>query len=126
MYRDHDAEQEIDPVAVRVLLAVPELAPRYLALSEALDDDPGGVAVLSELADLVTECLGPLTEGAPVLERAFTVVESLAVSEPDPTELVGWAFLDSLSPDELAQSRPWLGPATRQLLDSLDDAGNGG
>jgi hypothetical protein len=123
MSRDHTGEHVIDPVAVRVLQAVPELAPRYLALTEALDDDPGGVAVLAELADLVTERLGPLAEGAPVLERAFSVVESLAVSESDPTELVGWAFLDALSPDELVQARPWLGPTTRQLLDSLDDVG---
>jgi hypothetical protein len=40
--------------------------------------------------------------------------------------VVGYAFLDSISPDDRRRIRPWLGPRTRLLLDELDSGSGGG
>jgi hypothetical protein len=37
-------------------------------------------------------------------------------------ELVGYAFLDSLSSVDRDRIRPWLGPRTRSLLDELESS----
>ena len=39
----------------------------------------------------------------------------MAVSSEDAAELVAWAFLDSLSPDDRRRLGGWLGPRTRSL-----------
>jgi hypothetical protein len=107
--------------AVTVLLSgVPEFGPAYLALVEAFDDDPGGPAVFTELADFVSERLVAIEAERPVLERALAAVESVATAGGDADELVGYAFLDSLSPEDRRLISPWLGQATRSLLDELD------
>jgi len=44
----------------------------------------------------------------------------VAKTGSDAEELVGYAFLESLSPEDLRLITPWLGTATRSLLDDLD------
>ncbi|HEV3266223.1 MAG TPA: hypothetical protein VG014_11915 [Acidimicrobiales bacterium] len=126
---DHPMSDAPEPVvggydehpAVTVLLSgVPEFGPAYLALVEAFDDDPGGPAVFTELADFVSERLVAIEAERPVLERALAAVESVATAGGEADELVGYAFLDSFSPEDRRLIAPWLGPATRLLLDELD------
>lgn len=104
-----------------VLHAVPEFTDRFLAMVEAADGDPGSAATFSELADFAGELAEEIVRCQPVLERLMAGVESVAASSPDARELVGWCFLDSLSPDELLTLRPFMGDRTGALLDSLDD-----
>ena len=107
--------------AVTVLLnGVPEFGPSYVALVEAIDDDPGGPATFTELADFVSERLLTIEAERPVLERALGAVELVARAGGEAAELVGYAFLDSLSPEDRRLITPWLGQATRSLLDELD------
>ncbi|HVB93215.1 MAG TPA: hypothetical protein VND67_02770 [Acidimicrobiales bacterium] len=103
-----------------LLNGVPEFGPAYLALVEVFDDDPGGPAVFTELADFVSERLVAIEAERPVLERALAAVELVATAGGEADELVGYAFLDSLSPEDRRLIIPWLGPATRSLLDELD------
>jgi len=110
----------IHPAVVAVLRAVPEFADRYLDLVEDADGDPGSPAAFAELAEFVAVLAGELDRLRPVLERCLRAVEDVAATSPDARELVGWAFLDTLSPDELDDLRPWLGGRTRMLLDDLD------
>jgi hypothetical protein len=109
-----------DPSVAVVLEGVPEFAPSFLALVEIFDDDPGGPAVFTELADFVAERLIAIEAERPVLERALAAVESVARAGGDAQELIGYAFLESLSPEDLRLITPWLGTATRSLLDDLD------
>jgi len=110
----------LDPAVVTVLRAVPEFADRYLDLVEDADGDPGSPAAFAELAEFVAALAAELDQRRPVLERCLRAVEEVAAISPDATELVGWAFLDTLSPEEVAGLRPWLGHRTRALLDGLD------
>ncbi len=111
----------IEPETAAVLHAVPEFTDRFLAMVEAADGDPGGAATFSELADFAGELTEEMVRCRPVLERLMDGVESVAASSPDARELVGWCFLDSLSPDELLALRPFMGERTGALLDSLDE-----
>ncbi len=104
-----------------MLLAVPELADRYLALAEAADGHPGAAAVFDELADHVAVLAGPGAVAAPDLDRCLAAVEHVAATSPDAEELVGWTFLDGLPPATRQWLRPRLGPATAALLAELDD-----
>jgi hypothetical protein len=105
---------------VRLLLQqVPEFAHRYLALVEAADGDPGAAAAFGELGDMVAEMAAQLARFEPLLSRVLAAVEEVA-SSGDAEELVGGAFLDGLSPDDLRLLGPWLGPATRAVVDDLD------
>ena len=108
------------PAVTTLLSGVPEFGPAYLALVEAFDDDPGGPAVFTELADFVADRLVAIEAERPVLERALAAVESVAAAGGEADELVGYAFLDSLSPEDRRLIAPWLGPATRLLLEALD------
>jgi hypothetical protein len=103
-----------------LLRDVPEFGPSYLALVEAFDDDPGGPATFTELADFVSERLLTIEAERPVLERALAAVEVVARTGGEAGDLVGYAFLDSLSPEDRRLITPWLGQATRSLLDELD------
>lgn len=114
----HGSDSE--PETVTLLMAVPELAPRYLALAEAADGDPGAAAVFEALADHVADLLGRPQEAGPQLARCLAVVERIAAHAPDAEDLVGWGFLDNLSPAERLQLRPWTGPCTAALADSVD------
>lgn len=110
----------IDPEVRTILQAVPEFADRFMELVEQVDGDPGGVAAFEALADFAAGLALEVDRFSPVLERAMAGVEEVAGSSADAEELVGWAFLDSLSPDDLRRLGPWTGPATRRLLDSLE------
>ena len=74
-------------------------------------------ATFTELADYVAGLAAEIERFAPVLARCLEAVESVAASSEDAAELVAWAFLDSLSPDDRRRLAGWLGPRTRALLD---------
>ncbi|HEX4217804.1 MAG TPA: hypothetical protein VHZ02_05520 [Acidimicrobiales bacterium] len=115
-----------DPAVAVVLHQLPEFEAAYLELVATFDDAPGGPAVFTELADFVASRLTAIEADRPVLERAVGALEMVADSEDgESAELVGYAFLDSLSPIDRDRIRPWLGPRTRSLLDELD-GGSGG
>ena len=110
-----------DHAAVTALLdQLPEFGPDYLALVEMFDDDPGGPVVFTELADFVARRLATVETERPLLERTLWAVETVAAAGGEAAELVGYAFLDSLSPEDRRRITPWLGPCTRSLLDELD------
>jgi hypothetical protein len=114
-----------DDRAVAVVLhQVPEFETAYLDLVTSFDDAPGGPAVFTELADFVASRLTALEADRPVLERSLRAVELVADSQdPESAELVGYAFLDSLSPIDRERIRRWLGPRTRSLLEELEGGG---
>jgi hypothetical protein len=111
-----------DDQAVAVVLdQIPEFETAYLDLVATVDDAPGGPAVFTELADFVASRLAWMEADRPVLERTLQAIELVADGQdPESVELVGYAFLDSLSPIDRDRIRPWLGPRTRSLLDELD------
>jgi hypothetical protein len=63
-----------DPAVTALLDGVPEFGPTYLALVEEFDDDPGGPAIFTELADFVSERLIAVETERPVLERALAAI----------------------------------------------------
>lgn len=109
-----------DPSVAALLRSVPELVPRYLSLVVSLDDEPGAPVVFTDLADFVAERLAAVDREQPVLERALAAVESVAADGDGAAELVGYAFLDSFSPEDRRRVVPWLGPHARALADELD------
>lgn len=110
----------LDPEVVTVLEAAPGFVDRYLDLVESADGDPGVAATLTELADYVAGLVAEIEHFRPVLARCLAGVESVAVTSDDGAELVAWAFLDSLSPDDRRRVVGWLGPRTRALLAEVD------
>jgi len=110
----------IDPQVGVVLEAAPGFVDRYLELAESVDGDPGVAATLTELADYVAGLAAEIQRFTPVLARALQGVESVATSSDDSAELVAWAFLDSLSPDDRRSLVGWLGPRTHALLAEID------
>jgi hypothetical protein len=110
----------LDPEVTVVLEASPGFIDRYLDLAEAADGDPGVAATFTELADYVSELAAQIERVTPVLVRCLDGVESVAVSSDDAAEVVAWAFLDSLSPDDRRRLARWLGPRTRALLHEVD------
>ena len=116
----------MEPGIEQVLQAVPEFAARYLGLVEAADDDPGSAIAFEELATFVAELAQEVERCRPILERAMAAVETMA-AEPSAGEVVGWSFLDTLSPDERRQLAPWMGPRTAAVLEliELPDAAHG-
>jgi hypothetical protein len=117
-----DTDDFPDDHAVAVVLdQVPEFQTAYLDLVSAFDDAPGGPAVFTELADFVASRLTALEADRPVLERTLGAIEVVADGQDlESAQLIGYAFLDSLSPIDRDRIRPWLGPRTRSLLDELD------
>ena len=114
------------PVAI-LLHQLPEFEAAYIDLVATFDDAPGGASVFTELADFVSSRLTAVESDRPVLERALGAVEMVADGQDaESAELVGYAFLDSLSPDDRRRIRPWLGPRTRSLLDELDSGSGAG
>jgi len=114
---------ELEPPVLAVLDAVPEFGPTYLALVAEFDDDPGAPVVFTELADFVADRLDALEGKLPVLLRALSAVEEVASLGGTAADLVAYAFLDSLSPDERRRVGPWLGRTTRALFDGLEAGG---
>jgi hypothetical protein len=111
----------IDPDVVTVLRAVPEFTDRYLVLVEAADGDPGAPAAFAELAEFVAALASKLRRLQPLLDRCLWAVETVAATSHEAQAHVGWAFLDSLSPDEAAALRSMFGPATNALLRGLEE-----
>ena len=110
----------IQPEVRLLLRQVPELAERYLALVEDVDGDPGAAAAFEELGGLVAELAQELGRVEPLLVRALAAVEEVAAGSEDAEELVGGSFLDSLSPDDVRLLAPWLGPATKTVVENLE------
>jgi hypothetical protein len=110
----------LDAEVSTVLEAAPGFVDRYLDLSESADGDPGVAATFTELADYVGELLGQIDYYTPILSRCLDGVESVAASSSEAAEVVAWAFLDSLSPDDRRQLVGWVGPCTRALLREVD------
>ncbi len=116
-----DTDFPDDPAVATLLQQLPEFEAPYLELVTTFDDAPGGPAVFIELADFVAARLAAVEADRPVLERAFHAIETVVIAgDDDAATLVGYAFFDSLSPDDRQRIRPWLGPGTRSLLDELD------
>jgi hypothetical protein len=109
------------PEVAVLLRAVPEFRDRYLALVEAADDDPGPAQAFGELAEFVSELADRLVGLHPVLTRCLEAVEQVAATSDDAEELVGWSFLDYLSIEARRCILAWLGPRTREILESVED-----
>lgn len=103
-----------------VLATAPGFVDRYLDLVEAADGDPGMAATFTELADYVAGLADEIGRLGPVLAQCLLGVESVAASSDEAAEVVAWAFLDSLSPDDRRRLVDWLGPRTRALLHDVD------
>jgi hypothetical protein len=110
----------LDAEVAVVLDATPGFVDRYLDLTEAADGDPGMAATFTELADYVAGLVAGIEGDTATLARCLEAVESVAVSSEDAAELVAWAFLDSLSPEDRRRLEAWLGPRTRALLQEVD------
>jgi hypothetical protein len=109
-----------DPVVTELLHRLPEFGPTYQALVEEFDDDPGGPVVFTELADFVADHLVAAASDQRLLGRSLAAVEAIADQGDELSELIAYAFLDSLSPEDRHLVGPWLGPSTRSLLDGLE------
>ena len=109
----------MEPEIELVLRAVPEFAARYLELVEAADDDPGPAIGFEELAAFVAELAEAVERCRPILERAMAAVEAVA-ADPGAEDVVGWSFLDTLSPDERRRLVPWMGPRTAAALERIE------
>jgi hypothetical protein len=112
----------VDPV----IDAAPGFRPRFLSVVEAADGAPGVAAVLTELADYVAELAGRMDQLGPELARCLAAVEQAAGRSDEDADVVAWAFLDSLSPDERMRLAPWFGPRTRALAAEVDGDAAGG
>jgi hypothetical protein len=116
----------LDAELTTVLEAAPGFVDRYLDLAESADGDPGVAATFTELADYVAELLAAIDHYTPILSRCLEGIESVATSSNDGAEVVAWAFLDSLSPDDRRRLVGWVGPRTLALLREVDpDPGPG-
>jgi hypothetical protein len=114
------------PLAVDLLLAVPELAPAYLEQVASTDEEPDEAALLELLAELLGALLGssPRAEepdrarGARppivVANAALGCLEAALDRDPDLAEAVSWSFLDGLSPQLRHGLRPSFGPRLRR------------
>jgi hypothetical protein len=100
---------------------VPELEDRYGELVDIYEDDLGADVVFGELADLVNDVVLGKEGDEALLDRCLDVVESLAeTGEPDADEIVGFYFLDQLSPGALARITSRLSEHTLDVLDRLE------
>jgi hypothetical protein len=100
---------------------IPEMEDRYQDLVDIYEDDIGADVVFGALADLVNDIVlgGEFDEA--LLGRCLDFVESLAEQgDPDADDIVGFYFLDLLSPGTLAGVTPTLGDRTLAVLDRLE------
>jgi len=113
-----DVEQQ---AVAELRQAVPEMEDRYLELVDIYEDDLGADVVFGELADLVNDIVLGREDDEALLGRCLDVVESLAErGDPDADEIVGFYFLDMLSPGTLARITSSLGEHTLDVLDRLE------
>ncbi|MCK4177349.1 hypothetical protein ACFFRE_08705 [Aciditerrimonas ferrireducens] len=117
------------PLAVDLLLAVPELAPAYLEQVASTDEEPDEATLLELLAELLDALLGsPQTAAGPdpaegtegtrppsvVAHAALGCLEAALERDPDLADAVSWSFLDGLSPQLRRGLRPDFGPRLRR------------
>jgi hypothetical protein len=101
--------------------AVPELEDRYGELVGIYEDDLGADVVFGELADLVNDVVLGKEGDEALLERCLEVVESLSeTGDRDADEIVGFYFLDQLSPGALSRVTSQLGEHTLDVLDRME------
>lgn len=101
--------------------AVPELEDRYDELVDIYEDDLGADVVFGELADLVNGVVVGKEGDEALLDRCLDIVESLAeAGDRDADEIVGFYFLDQLSPGTLTRVTSRLGEHTLDVLDRLE------
>lgn len=110
----------MEPEVTTVLGRVPEFAGRYRSLVRAADGDPGAAVVFEDLAEFVGVLLGLVDRAEPCLTELMRAVEQVAATSPEAEELVGGAFLDNLSPDQLRRLTWCMGRRTRAILDELE------
>lgn len=110
----------IDEMVEELLEAAPDFGPRYLRLVREADGDPGLAAALTELAEFVAELARRVDDPLRALQRCLDAVEGLARRSEDGAELVAWAFVDSLHPEERRGLSPRLGPRTLALLAEVE------
>ncbi len=110
-----------DHLVAGLLDEVPEIWPRWVSLTEALDEGVGVTLVLEELAELVTPLLAATSEHNDLLERAFHAVDVIAMDGDGGATAVAYGFLDTLPPEVLPTAVAWLGPCTGAILESLED-----
>ena len=106
--------------------ALPELAPIVDQLRDDLGDEASPQLVFAELAGITAALLRGPSDGRSeeTIERIFAAVEAVAErTDVDSVANVGWAFLDGLGPDALERARPYLGPATEELVELLGEGG---
>ncbi len=109
----------MDPDVATVLGCVPGFALRYRQLVAECDGDPGPAVVFEELAELVAELVDQLEQAQPELTACLAAVEAVADGSDAAEELVGFSFLDTLSPAAVRRLRPLFGPATTAVLAGL-------
>ncbi|HEX4541056.1 MAG TPA: hypothetical protein VH112_12510 [Acidimicrobiales bacterium] len=101
--------------------ALPELEDRYDELVEIYEDDLGADVVFGALADLVNDVVLGKEGDEALLDRGLDFIESLAeTGDADVDEIVGFCFLDQLSPGTLARVTSRLGGRTLEVLDRLE------
>ncbi len=112
------------PLSDALLRRLPEFLAAYHDLVDACGDDPGEALVLIELADFVAERLSLLETEADAVRRALGTIEA-CIDALDPEdqgalETLAGAFFDSFSPEDYRRLVPWLGPASRALVEEMD------
>jgi hypothetical protein len=111
----------MDPDVKVIIDGVPALARSYLELVEACDGDPGAPAAFAELAEYVSDLCGEPERFPNEITACLAAIELVALRSDDAEELVGWAFLENLCPDERLRLAPRFGPATTRVLLTLED-----
>jgi hypothetical protein len=110
----------MEPAVVVLLSALPELRHDFEMLARAADGDPGGAALFGELAETVADLAHDVDDHLRDLARYLAAVERVARTCVDAEELVGWAFLDSLSPQEIRILEPLLGAWTKSIVRHME------
>jgi hypothetical protein len=101
--------------------AVPEMESRYQDLVDIYEDDIGADVVFGALADFVNDVMLGGDGDTALLDRCLDFIESLAeLGDPDADEIVGFYFLQMLSPGTLARATSRLGEYTNEVLDRLE------
>ena len=104
-----DPEHGIRQLVLPLLEAVPEFVPLYRRLDEASGGEPGAVTVLMELADFVLDHGVRLDQEQGLLARVLDAVEKHLErlgDDEEASEIVGFAFFDSMPPECLRSLRP--------------------
>jgi hypothetical protein len=118
-----DDSDEGDDLARWLCRRLPEFTPTYLTLLDGCGDDPGDPVVLMGLADLVSATLTLLERQRRLLDRALGAVEDHLEAVGDDSvdsDVVAFAFFDSLAPEDRRLLAPHLGPRSTVLADRLD------